>query len=298
MRTGFIAAVYLYKLQRKAISMRMTHIQNFVFLTFALFISQAFALDAPSSKPAQTDAVAENVALVPWNSEESAARLARARHKADFFTLANNFVSQENAMWCGPASAAIVLNSLRLGKKNDLPVDKSSIGEKEDVYLPRDYNPYFEKYTQRNLFKEGAKSKIEILGKPVAVKGDMKSDSGIQLRQLAALLSMHGLDVQLRIAGESLSDETIKAELIANLSSPDDYVLVNFTRKALGQMGGGHISPVAAYDDESDSFLVMDVNPNRASWVWVKTKDLIAAMRTFDTVENRGYLLISESRKS
>ena len=38
----------------------------------------------------------------------------------------------------------------------------------------------------------------------------------------------------------------------------------------------------------------MDVNPNRAPWVWVRSDDLIAAMRTFDTVENRGYLLVSE----
>ena len=39
----------------------------------------------------------------------------------------------------------------------------------------------------------------------------------------------------------------------------------------------------------------MDVNPNRAPWVWVGSDDLIAAMRTFDTVENRGYLLVSEA---
>ena len=44
----------------------------------------------------------------------------------------------------------------------------------------------------------------------------------------------------------------------------------------------------------ADSFLIMDVNPNRAPWVWVRSGDLIAAMRTFDTVENRGYLLVSE----
>ena len=47
-------------------------------------------------------------------------------------------------------------------------------------------------------------------------------------------------------------------------------------------------------DERSDSFLIMDVNPNRAPWVWVRSDDLIAAMRTFDTVENRGYHLVSE----
>ena len=39
---------------------------------------------------------------------------------------------------------------------------------------------------------------------------------------------------------------------------------------------------------------IMDVNPNRAPWVWVSSDELIAAMRTFDTVENRGYLLVSD----
>ena len=34
--------------------------------------------------------------------------------------------------------------------------------------------------------------------------------------------------------------------------------------------------------------------PNRAPWVWVGAHALIAALRTFDTVENLVYLLISE----
>jgi hypothetical protein len=60
----------------------------------------------------------------------------------------------------------------------------------------------------------------------------------------------------------------------------------------LGQTGGGHISPLAGYDSSSDRFLIMDVNPNRAPWVWVKSQDLISAMKTFDTEQNRGYLIV------
>lgn len=260
-----------------------------------IFAGFAFVHPAIAQNPAPA---AEKVILLSWNSDESAARLTRSKHKADFFVLANNFVSQENGAFCGPASAAIILNSFRLGKKQGLPVDKSSITEEETAYLSKDYNPYFEKYTQRNIFKEGAKSKDEILGKPIEINGEMKRDGGIQLRQLATLLSAHGLDVKLRIAGNDANDDAIKSEIVANLSSPDDYVLVNFSRKALGQEGGGHISPIGAYDDESDSFLLMDVNPNKASWVWVKSKNLIAAMKTLDTVENRGYLLVSDSKQS
>jgi hypothetical protein len=282
----------------------MTMLQrHFLKLFFAASLTlayPAFALDqAPSSLQVTKDvATTESVVLIPWNSDESANRLAHSKHKADFFTLANNFVSQENGIICGLASSAIILNSLRLGKKEGLPVDKSSISEDEGKYLGKDYNPYFEKYTQRNVLIDGAKSKTEILGMPVNIKGEMKSDAGLQLRQLATLLSLHDLDVKIRVADSNMSDEAIKSEIVQNLSTPNDYVLVNYTRKAVGQKGGGHISPVGAYDDESDSFLVMDVNPNRASWVWMKSKDLINAMKTFDTVENRGYLLISDSKQS
>lgn len=270
-----------------------------LFLTAAL-ISQAFALDPVATPQTDVEATQETkaVALVSWNSEESAAMLARAKYKADFFPLANNFVSQENGMVCGPASAAIILNSLRLGKKQGLPVDKSSIAQEESTYLSKDYNPFFEKYTQRNIFRDGAKSKIEVLGKPININGEMKSDGGLQLRQLANLLSSHETAIQIRVVDDTISEETIKSEIVKNLASPDDFVVVNFARKALGQVGGGHISPLGAYDEESDSFLLMDVNPNRASWVWVKAHDLIGAMKTFDTVENRGYLLVSDAKNS
>ncbi|MES2906686.1 MAG: phytochelatin synthase family protein [Pseudomonadota bacterium] len=241
---------------------------------------------------------AVHVALVPWDSDESATMLARSKHKADFFSLANNFVSQDNAMFCGPATATIVLNALKLGKKDDLPVDKSSIASDEGQYLPKDYNPYFNKYTQQNVFSDGAKTKLQVLGKPVAVNGTEKSDGGIQLRQFATLLAGNGTDVELHVVADDLPESGIKTDMIKNLSTKGDFVIVNFARKALGQQGGGHISPIAAYDEQSDSFLMMDVNPNRASWVWVKSKDLIASMRTFDTVENRGYLLVSEAKKS
>ena len=64
--------------------------------------------------------------LVEWQSSGSLTRLARASHKADFFPLSNHFISQDNAIFCGPVSSAIVLNALRLGKRDGLPVDRQS----------------------------------------------------------------------------------------------------------------------------------------------------------------------------
>lgn len=234
-------------------------------------------------------------ALVEWGSGVSAERLLRSSHNTDFFPLSNNFVSQNNKIFCGPASSAMVLNALRLGKKEGLPHDTKSIDQDELAWFSEGFSPFFGKYTPGNVLNAQTKSRKEVLGKPIEIKGDMKSDFGLQLHQLAQVLRSHGLEVTMRVVDDDASAETIRQELAANLATRDDYVLVNYTRKALGQPGGGHISPLGAYDENSDSFLIMDVNPNRAPWVWVKSDDLVSAMRTFDTVENRGYLLISDT---
>ena len=251
-------------------------------------LAWVLAAGAPESAAAPT------APLVGWDSEESAERFARSAHRKDFFPLSNHFVSQDNKIFCGPVSSAIVLNALRLGRKKGLPQDSGSIAEDERAWLPKGFNPFFGKYTPGNVLNERTKSRIEVLGKPIEIGGKPVRDFGLQLHQLARVLDAHGLDVTIRVVDDNADAAAIRREIARNLAASDDYVLVNYARKSLGQPGGGHISPLGAYDEASDSFLIMDVNPNRAPWVWVKAADLIAAMRTFDTVENRGYLLISD----
>ena len=125
-------------------------------------------------------------------------------------------------------------------------------------------------------------------------KGKPKKDRGFQLHQLGKLFKAHGLNTKVRVVNQSLKTKTVKQEIIENLRTANDYVVVNYKRSVLNQPGGGHISPLGAYHQASDSFLVMDVTPNKADWVWVKAELLLSAMRTFDTVNNRGYLLLSE----
>ena len=233
--------------------------------------------------------------LVEWDSGESVERISRASHKTDFFPLSNHFISQDNSIFCGPVSSAIVLNALRLGKREGLPRDRQSIAEDEMAWLPEGADPFYGKYTPYNVLSDRTKTRLEVLGKPILIDGSPRSDFGLQLHQLAQVLRSHGLEVVMRVVDESADAATIRRELAANLASGGDFVLVNYARKTLGQPGGGHISPLGAYDEGSDSFLIMDVNPNRAPWVWVRSDDLVAAMRTFDTVENRGYLLVSEA---
>jgi hypothetical protein len=125
------------------------------------------------------------------------------------------------------------------------------------------------------------------------VNSQIKRDFGYQLRQFDELLRANGLITHPVVVDDRMPEATIRGELIASLNLPDTYAVINYRREAVGQKGGGHISPLGAYDATSDSFLVLDVNPAAASWVWMPTATLVRGMRTFDTVENRGYVIVS-----
>lgn len=238
------------------------------------------------------------VELINWSSDEGIARFERAE-KVDFFRLANFFEAQNNKIYCGVASSVIVLNALRVRNGEHQarkPLADSVLSEADRQYIPKPFTPFFDRYTQDNIFTSKAKSKLEILGKPYTLEGSGKEmkDGGLQLAQLHTLLQSHELNVVKKVAGEAHSLEEFRQDIKANLTQKDDYILVNYTRKVLNQAGGGHISPLGAYDQLSDSVLVMDVNSNKADWVWVSVPLLYDAMNTFDILENRGYLLISE----
>jgi len=261
----------------------------------ALVMTMAYFLYTPT-------AAAQTKGLVSWDSPEGIIRLSRSNYKIDFFSLANNFEPQENKLFCGVASSVIVLNALRLNK--DIikkPIEDSVLNQEDKMYFKKGMNPFFERYTQNNVWIDDkpkevrGKTKIQVLGQPMFVKeGDSRKDFGFQLHQLAKFLRGHGLRAHMRVADNTLDKHTIHSELLHNLKTKGDYIVVNYQRKTLGQKGGGHISPLAAWDQKSDSFLIMDVNPNRAGWVWVPASMLIGAMQTFDTISNRGYLLVRE----
>ena len=73
-------------------------------------------------------------------------------------------------------------------------------------------------------------------------------------------------------------------------------MIVNFLRSALGEERGGHFSPLGAYDEKEDRFLVLDVARYKYPPAWVRATDLFAAMNTPDSDndnQTRGYVVIS-----
>jgi hypothetical protein len=258
-----------------------------------LAVLLAIALVTPAlARDEAPPAVAQG--LVAFASDDGMARLARSPAKVDFPALANQFEAQINTMFCGPTTAAIVLNAVR-ARSSDLPRDRDRLRAEDLRNISGGFDPVIPRYTQDNVFTKGSKTRAQVMGALMTINGKQVRDFGYQLRQLDELFKANALRTRLVIVDDKKSEQEIRTDLVENLKRRGDYVVVNYWREAVGQQGGGHISPLAAYDPVSDSFLVLDVNPASSGWVWMPTTNLVKGMRTFDRVENRGYIHV-ESR--
>jgi hypothetical protein len=241
-------------------------------------------------------ATVSSEAVVAFATQESMDRLARSAHKLDFFSLSNHYEGQQNMGMCGPTSAVIVLNALRSDTEDERkPTDPSLFPQEFAAGLPPGLNPLFRRYSQGMFFADERVTKVKkretFYGQPGA---DGKRDPGMQLRQLHEILLGLGAKSEIHVVDDKADLGEIRDLLRDNLGRAGDYVIINYFRPALEQKGGGHISPLGAYDEASDSFLILDVNPNGKTWVWVRTDKLVEAMRSFDTIENRGFLLLRD----
>ena len=88
------------------------------------------------------------------------------------------------------------------------------------------------------------------------------------------------------------------AKARAYLGAKGQFVIVNYLRMAIGQEKFGHISPLAAYDADTDRFLILDVARYKYPPVWVSAKELYGAMNTTDADnenKTRGFVLIART---
>jgi hypothetical protein len=229
------------------------------------FLVLALCLAAPA---ASAETLPLPASLVDFSSPEGEAFLLESGALAAYFPISANFVTQKTQAYCGVASMVMVLNALHA------PAPASA-----------EYEPY-RTFTQDNILDEGTDA---------VLPRDVVARQGMTLDQLGALLTLRGAAVEVHhAAGDGL--DAFRAAARAALGARDHYVLVNYLRSALGQQAGGHISPLAAYDERTDRFLILDVARYKYPPVWVTTSDLFEAMNTPD-VDNenktRGYVLIS-----
>lgn len=210
--------------------------------------------------------------LISLSSLEGAV-LARAQPAAaPMWSLLAHFETQHTQSFCSIATAAMLLNVLGVPK----PIDP--------VYAPY---PYF---TQANVLGECA------LAKPVTTNKNRAGGEHISV----AFIGTHGAtlaewrdyvacwaDTAVVYAAES-SLEAFRARARTALEArPPRGVGLNLARRELGEEGGGHMSPLAAYDKPTDRFLLLDVARYKYPGAWVRAAQLFAAMNSTDTTAGR-----------
>jgi hypothetical protein len=206
-------------------------------------------------------------ALISLNSETGEKLLLESEARQSYWDLSIQFVTQKTQSYCGVASIVMVLNALRS------PAPTSP-----------EYAPYHV-FTQDDFFNaETEKVRPQSL----------IEHRGMTVDQIGGLLATYSVEESVHHAADT--DLAGFRKLAINyLSAKDHYVIVNYLRRPLGQERGGHISPLAAYDAETDRFLVLDVARYKYPPVWVSASDLFTAMNTPDSDnggKSRGFVLI------
>lgn len=195
--------------------------------------------------------------LVSLTSPEGQAILRSAEARADFESLKRSFEPQHLTSFCGVASSVVVLKALG------------------------------HRVTQASLFNAKAST---VRPRWRVALGGMPIDTA------QGLLVANGVEAKLRRADTATLEEFREA-IRRNLQQRSDYLIVNYQREKLGQEPVGHISPVAAYDLESDRALIMDTASYKYPPTWVPLAGLYAAMSTKDseTGMSRGWIEVKEN---
>jgi hypothetical protein len=210
-------------------------------------------------------------APIPLAHPDGMALLSRSLQRADYAPLAETFLTQANLAYCGVASSVMALNSL------GVPAPAVS-GYGSNRF-----------WTQDNLFS--AEASRAVLDPAVVAR------RGMTLQQLRDLLASTGARAR-AIHASTLDLPAFRRLVEASLANPDDRLLVNYLRRSVGQEGGGHISPLAAYHAASDRVLLLDVARYRYPSVWLSLATLWQAMRSTDpdSGRSRGLVLVSRGQ--
>lgn len=231
------------------------------FCTGALFLF--FTITSSATLPLSSK-------LIGLASPEGNEIFQRSYERTYFWPLMFQFTYQQNRTYCTIASSVMVLNAL------DIPAP-----------IDQNFMPY-RTFTQNNFFTPEVQNFMPM---------SQLKKSGATINQVGHALSTFPVSVQIVHANTVTANEfrSLAKQAIAHGA----YLLVNFSRTALGQDGTGHMSPIGAYDEISDRFLILDVSRFRYPPFWVKTNDLWKAMHTIDQGAHvyRGFLIVARQQK-
>ncbi len=207
--------------------------------------------------------------LINFSSAQGEQLLLDSIARKAYWPLSTQFVTQNNQAYCGVASMVMVLNALSI-----------------PAPVAPEYSPYHV-FTQENFFNNEQTRKV--------LAPEIVAHRGMTLDQLGQLLASYPVKVKVYHSTDT-SLEDFRQRTVENLKEPNNFVLVNYLRKVIGEEKGGHISPIAAYNEQTDRFLILDVSRYKYPPVWVKAADIWQAMATMDSAsgKTRGFVFVSK----
>lgn len=234
----------------------------------------------------------KQVAVVNWDSEEGIARFERTKYKGAFFHLAHHFKPQINPAACGQAAATVVLSAIYELNNKPFPI----IEEWPITIEGKKYPLQYRLVNETNFFNEATDKVLDRRAISMKIsKKDGSFSGGIDIDELQKMLKIHGVKSKL-VNVDKFSEQKLEGfrELVKKVvNSKKEFLVLNYDHSYKGLMGG-HFSPVAAYDEKSDSVLMLDVAAHRNPWIWINLSDVYHAMNTKNYAQTsyRGYLIV------
>lgn len=233
-----------------------------------------------------------------WNSVEGLKRLKTSKFNNDFYQLVNYYQPQINPLYCSVATGVMLLNALN--SNDEIPSQKEN-----EIKKPQAIGggvSEFHSYSQLSFLNEKTdkikKREIIQLKQPKEIKdGKEIYDAGLSLTDYANILTK-AYDLKVELNYIDKNDEKLvkkfRDDLKKYLVEDKKFVVVNFDGQIINNKTKGHVSPVVAYDEESDSILVLDPALHKNTWYWVDLQSLYKAMNSKDGDSYRGYLIVSK----
>ncbi|MEP4149494.1 MAG: phytochelatin synthase family protein [Halioglobus sp.] len=199
-------------------------------------------------------------------SDEGRRLINESRHKADYWQLSSSLVTQRTQTLCSIASSVTVLNALGFKRPE------------EPEYYPYNY------FNQSNFFNVPVSEVVSLTS---------VSEEGMTLENLTDVMRALGVLALSVHAGDSTLEE-FRGALEADLTTGHSAIIINYDRTNVGQKGGGHFSPVAAYHAPSDRVLILDVARYKYAPSWISLEILFKSMSTIDSRsrKSRGWIQI------
>ncbi|AIT08814.1 hypothetical protein LO80_01690 [Candidatus Francisella endociliophora] len=202
-------------------------------------------------------------------------KTAPEEYSQQYWKLSEYFTTEYGTSFCGPASDVMVLNALGIEPTMSPDHQPYTIFDQTNIF----YN--------KKLIKAGINpNRIYAHGLPIDETAQIINDQNtIGAKAIAKVYH----------ANQFKNEEQFKNNLLNNMKN-GKYIIINYSRSDMGAQGGGHFSPLAAYNSKADMWLLLDVARYKYEPSWIKTSDLFKAIQGKDSESNlpRGIIIVSK----